>query len=148
MQSNKKRLILTYAIGVFLFGADIILRYFSITRWNSVVAFKNLFGWYPSANSGIAFGLYVPPNIILILSVIFLTLLIWLFRLHESHDHVIIASLVFILAGALLNFFDRLYFGSVHDYFLLLTSNFNIADVFIVFGAIAIVLKSYKRLPE
>lgn len=148
MQSNKKRLILVYAIGVFLFCADVVLRYFSITRWNQISAYKNLFGWYPSSNSGIAFGISIPPNIILILSVIFIALLIWFFHLHESRDHLIIASLIFILAGAFLNFFDRLYSGSVHDYFLLLTSNFNIADVFIVFGAVAIILKSYKRLPE
>jgi lipoprotein signal peptidase len=148
MPPNKKRLILVYAIGVFLFCADILLRYLAVTQWNEIRAIKNLFGWYPAANSGIAFGLAVPTNIILLLSVIFLGLMIWFFRLRESRDNVIAAGLVFMFAGALLNFFDRLFSGSVHDYFLLLTSNFNIADVFIVFGAIVIILKSFRRMPK
>ena len=148
MPTNKKRLILIYAIGVFLFCADIFLRYFSAAQWNEIRAIKNLFGWYPASNSGIAFGLAVPPHITLMLTIVFLGLMIWFFRLRESRDNVIITAIIFIFAGALANFFDRLFFDSVHDYFLILTSNFNIADVFIVFGAIVIILKSYRRVPK
>ena len=148
MTSNKKCLILIYAIGVFLFCADLWLRYMSVVSWNKIFAYKNLFGWYPATNSGIAFGIEIPPHVMLILTIVFLGLMVWVFRLHKSRDMAIIASLLFIFSGALLNFFDRVISGSVHDYFLLLTSNFNIADVFIVFGAAAIILKTYKRLPE
>lgn len=47
---------------------------------------------------------------------------------------------VFILAGGLVNIFERIVFGGVIDYFKIFNIYFNISDIFIVLGFIVFIL--------
>ena len=55
------------------------------------------------------------------------------------------AAYILILGGALSNFIDRLLFGITIDYFRILTSVFNVADIMIVVGAGLLIVEEYKK---
>ena len=101
-------------------------------------------------NIGIGFGLlstdsstiYSLITTIIALVIIFL---LYIFVISESLDKFIYAI---ILGGALGNFYDRLVYKAVPDFIDLHYNNFhwftfNVADIFITFGIVVFVLRSF-----
>jgi len=98
-------------------------------------------------NQGVAFGLFsfnekFIYNILtaLIALVIFITL----FMIFKN-DGIKRFSLLMIMGGALGNFYDRIFFSAVPDFFDFHVGNFhwfifNVADIFITFGVIFMIL--------
>ncbi|MDD2758166.1 MAG: signal peptidase II [Patescibacteria group bacterium] len=126
----KVRLVIILSGGLFLI--DRLFKWLSANDWAQEQLINNRLGWLPSVNHGIAFGLPIPSALIIILSVPLLALVIY-FLLKQTNA-LAQAGLFFILLGALSNLFDRIFYQHTLDYFLVLTSLFNLADVMIVVG--------------
>jgi len=100
-----------------------------------------------SLNSGIAFGLQIHPQVILILSVI---IILFVLKIAKAELNFALQStkwaFALILSGALGNILDRLTRGEVVDFIAFnFWPSFNLADAFIVVG-VAIVLLFHKRI--
>lgn len=104
-----------------------------------------------SQNTGIAFGLKVNQNLILLGTIILLFFVLKIVKKElDMTKRLSQISILLILAGAVSNFMDRLLNGSVTDFISFkFWPSFNLADVFIVVGVLMIVVfyKKVKRLP-
>ena len=112
----------------------------NLTLNQSIPILKGIFHLTLVHNRGAAFGL-LRNQIILLIFVSFFTILLIYFNLRKSGRDKKFSlyklSLSFILAGALGNLVDRLYFGYVIDFLdLRVWPVFNVADSAITIGAI------------
>ena len=98
-------------------------------------------------NKGIAFGLFsfdenfIYQSISLVIFIISIVLIIMIIKSEGFKRY----SIVFILGGALGNLFDRIYYSAVPDFIDLHFQGFhwfvfNVADIFITFGVICLIL--------
>ncbi len=140
--ANNTRLTLII-VGGFLFCADRIFKSLSASSFSKENIFGGFFGWFPSVNSGIAFGLKLPQILIIFLSILFIIFLLEYFRRNENM--LLRFGIFFILLGAISNLFDRLIYGKTFDYLILYISLFNIADILIVTGAVMCAIYAYSR---
>jgi len=98
-------------------------------------------------NTGIAFGLFKDQGIVfIIIPVIAIVLLIYNIYYYKNNDEELsrtyIIAFSLILAGAVGNLVDRMYYGYVIDFIdLQIWPVFNIADSSITVGAVIIALK-------
>lgn len=86
-------------------------------------------------NSGIAFGLNLPANVILAASTLFLVIMLIWFFVHRPRTVMWVVAFGLIVGGGASNLLERFLGGSVADYIQLGSLNhFNLADVAIVIG--------------
>lgn len=133
--------------GLFLFLADQILKYFA--RVNPDFAYyiwKPWLGWELFLNSGIAFSLPFPNWLIILITPVLLLLLIaWAkepfgdAQGKKKRNKLFYFGVALIVSGAVSNFVDRVLWGATIDYLRVLTGVVNLADVWIVVGAIGLV---------
>jgi signal peptidase II len=97
-------------------------------------------------NEGIAFGLFSLDDNFLynILTLIILTVIIIILYLVATNKGFKRYSLIFILGGAIGNFFDRIYYKAVPDFIDFHIGNFhwfifNVSDIFITVGVICMI---------
>ena len=102
-------------------------------------------------NTGIGFGLFSTNSSLVYntISAIILIVIIGLIVHVISLDKIDKTIFGFIIGGALGNFYDRLIFSGVPDFIDLHYNNFhwftfNTADIFITFGIIAFLLRSFS----
>lgn len=143
--ANNTRLALIF-VGGFLFFADRILKTLSTSLSGNDWLLCRFFGWVPSTNTGIAFGIQLPQILVISLSILFIILLLEYFR--RTDDNFLRFGIFFILLGAISNLFDRIIYGKTFDYFLLYTSLFNLADVLIIIGAVMCILNTASKKTE
>ncbi len=140
--TKRSHLYLLIFTSGFLFLADQILKY--LARSNSDFTFyllKPWIGWEFLANSGIAFGIHVPQYIIIPLTLLILVFAL-LYSVHIKQKSArFVIGLALIIAGAVSNLVDRVVFSSTIDYFRIITSVFNLADIMIVVGAVLVAMK-------
>jgi len=99
-------------------------------------------------NSGIAFSIPVHPFAITILTLGILAYLAWNLATKELFSWETV-SFTFIFTGAVGNFLDRIFIGSVTDFIRLWELPiFNFADIFIFFGVMLYVSYSLKNAKE
>ncbi len=99
-------------------------------------------------NTGIAFGIPVPQNILLVIITIVLIIVCgWLIKgVKRKNAHTILASLL-ILGGASSNLYDRITQGFVVDYIdLSWFTVFNFADVMISLGVLILFLNELREV--
>jgi lipoprotein signal peptidase len=108
---------------------------YTIRRW----------GGFYLCNQGIAWGIQLPNFLfwlIWIPVIFFVIYLIWKNYKQPEIPRAFLFALLLILAGALGNFLDRMFFGCVIDFInLKIWPVFNLADSFITIGAIMIIIK-------
>jgi signal peptidase II len=97
-------------------------------------------------NKGIAFGLFSFEGNFLynLITLIIMTIIIAVFVLTINTNGFRRYALLFVLGGALGNFFDRIYYSAVPDFIDLHINNFhwfifNVADIFITLGIICLI---------
>lgn len=117
------------------------------SREEKILSFLNLsFSW----NKGISCGMFNNSNpLTFYLLTFFIAIIIVLFfayTLCEHRKNTIVIYEVVLLSGAVSNFIDRIMYGAVVDFldfhaFGYHWPTFNLADTFIVLGALGIILK-------
>ncbi len=128
MKPGSARLILL--IGGFFFLLDRLLKYLALASSEHLV--NTYFGWKPFLNPGIAFGLPLPTWLTVLFTVPVLGFMLYLLKKNFSARQN--QALFLIWLGALSNLIDRIFYKNTVDYFLVIISIFNIADVLIVAG--------------
>jgi len=100
-----------------------------------------------SQNTGIAFGLKINQNLILLGTIILLFFVLKIVKKELNMTKKLSQiSILLILAGAVSNFVDRLFLNSVTDFISFkFWPSFNLADIFIVAGVLMIVV-FYKKV--
>ena len=136
----------TYYIGgsilvLLLLLLDQYTKYLAIIHLKeqeSFVIIQDIFSLHYLENIGAAFGLFKNQRTFFIISTMIVVFLIAYFYIKmpkEKRYHPMMFSLLFVAAGALGNFIDRLRFGYVVDFFyfeLIDFPIFNVADCYIV----------------
>lgn len=104
-------------------------------------------------NPGIAFGILIPPYLIIALTVALLVLIIFLSRKElKTQSRLTQLCLSLILAGGLSNLYDRLTRGFVVDFISLDLKffrypDFNLADAYIITGVL-LILVFYAKIKK
>jgi signal peptidase II len=147
MKQNHLRLY--FLLSGFLFVLDQIFKYLAYQNQTfKIYLIKPWLGWEYFPNPGIAFGLPIPQPIILIITpLILVALIIWWKKNKKKTNHFYLGVFL-IFAGAISNFIDRVVFSITIDYFRVLTSVMNLADITIVIGAIFLLSKSKKSIKK
>lgn len=139
---------MTLSIGGLFLILDRWFKHMSIWSWADKGLINNFFGWFPLHNTGIAFGLPVPVWISITLTIpiiVFLTFFFFKSLLSISNFPISQMALFLILLGALSNFYDRIVYHGTLDYFLILTSIINLADVMIVGGFVLLLMANARK---
>lgn len=93
-------------------------------------------------NKGVAFGVNIPEAIFLPIWITIVVLIV--LYLYKNKSDVYFVSLI--IAGALSNMIDRIIFGCVTDFInLKVWPLFNVADTFIVIGAVLLIVSKIKK---
>jgi signal peptidase II len=137
---------------ILLILIDQISKYWVMTKH---IFYDNgsFFGIELSFNRGISLGLFHSENnfwFSLLLLVIALTLIMFLWYTYQMYQaHYQITAYVFVAAGAISNFIDRLHYGKVIDFILFYWKSlsfpvFNVADCWIFLGVFYILCFQYQ----
>jgi len=95
-------------------------------------------GGFYICNHGIAWGIRIPEWIFYLF---WLIIIFFILKQFSKNKHLFILSLI--LAGAVSNFIDRLFFGCVIDFInLKFWPVFNFADIYISVGAVIIIWRT------
>lgn len=126
-----------------LFCFDQVLKYFAQTHqkytWYLI---DHAVGWEYFANPGIAFGISFPLIPLLIIT----PLTLWFFfYTQKPRTYYSNVGFALICAGALSNMLDRIIYQYVIDYLRLITSMFNLADVYILVGVFILLREQWKK---
>lgn len=100
---------------------------------------KPWLGWEYFPNPGIAFSLPIPNLVVIAATPVIMFVIGWWWVKQPDKKNWAAAGLV--LAGALSNFLDRFRLGVTIDYFRILYSVINLADIAIVLGILWILFK-------
>ena len=147
---NFRKILLNFIIILAIFFLDRVSKNYilNIAAINSTVdiyvnSYLNL---YLIWNKGIAFGLFSFNNISSynLISVIIALISLGILVLIIKNNGIKKYALLFILGGALGNFFDRIYYAAVPDFIDLHIKEFhwfvfNVADIFITTGVICLI---------
>jgi len=140
------RLWLLITIGGFFLFLDQLLKWLALNIWSSPSLITAFFGWQPFINRGVAFGINLPSWAIFFVSIPVLVIIgsAAINERKKQNPRAFFAwSLLF--AGAFSNFFDRLVYNNVIDYFLIGMSLFNLADAMIVLGLGMAIFYGWKK---
>jgi signal peptidase II len=130
---------------------DLSVKYcFAHGKFGSAVLIKNFFYFAYQTNRGVAFGIHLGYFFQVIASIIILALLIYFGLKYllpiKTNAFLNQFLLGIIIGGALGNLINRIYLGYVIDYIILKPLPvFNIADVGITLGLIALFLLTYNN---
>ncbi len=140
---NKDTRIWLILLSVCLFGFDQWLKYLAQTHqtytWYLV---DGAVGWEFFSNPGIAFGISFPLVPLFIIT----PLILWFFfRTQKQTTLWSRIGFALVCIGALSNMIDRVIYGYVIDYLRMITSMFNLADVYILVGVIILLQQQRKK---
>lgn len=141
---------LAIVVMIVLLGLDRALK---LIAQKGLAGGWSFFDFYPRLtfhkNYGLAFDLPLARvAIIVITAIILVALLIWLVRVWNIQPHTQNA-LLFIIAGATSNLFDRVVYGFVIDAIEVFPrSIWNVADIMIVAGLLLLVLNTKSQAPN
>ena len=137
---KQTRLILFIFVGFFLLLSDQLLKYLARTSADfTYYIWQPWLGWEYLANPGVAFGIPVPNFIILLVTPLIIFWLAHMLATKKQISNKFFLGTLLILTGAISNFIDRVIFDFTIDYFRVITSVINIADISIVIGALLLI---------
>lgn len=145
----KHGIILTVALTILFAAADQLSKYFANLYISSPISLiDNWFILQKSHNKGMAFGIEMMPQLVLLFTTVILIFVI----IHLVYKEINLKKLTsvfavsLILGGAFGNLIDRLRLGGVTDFISFkYWPAFNLADLFIVMGVILGVV-FYKKI--
>ncbi len=117
-------------------------------NYEELVPVLPFLGLYRTWNPGIAFSMLsgLPDNILLLLTALIIGFVLYLWSRATTGQLAARIGFALIVGGALGNLVDRVWYGHVIDYVLFHTpiwsfAVFNLADIFITFGAALIIVQ-------
>ena len=143
---KKKDIIILLPICSLIVFCDLITKHIAFSMKESWMYILPIFNILKVKNFGVSFGLFNENPEIMFYVIIVLDLAIMFYILHcfqtkklYTHPTLFLVSLSFIIGGAIGNFVDRIFTGSVRDFldFHIGASHwpcFNIADTFVCIG--------------
>ncbi len=81
------------------------------------------------------------PFVLIVVFIYIILVGLWIYEIKGLSSFTQSLVITLILAGATSNFFDRIIYGYVIDYIHFLNSYFNVSDLYIISGAILIIVK-------
>ena len=145
-----QKIIFVLSLCFALFVAECLIKYYFILNKipkEGFYFFGKLIQIIFTPNTNIAFSLFLPQALVIIIVIFVLIVLsyVWWQSLIKNNLWEFTASSLIIL-GALSNLIDRLIFGYVIDYIdLFFWPVFNLADVMIVGGIMIYILSEFKK---
>lgn len=146
--NQKLRHLIILLLGGVLFFFDRWLKWQTLHDWSSSNLINKWFGWYPFPNYGIAFSLPVPGWLQIALTVpVLVAIIVFFVKNISSSEPKLLKTLAFTLVftGALSNLIDRVLYNFTVDYWLIVTSIINLADVLVVVGFLIYFLQIKKQ---
>ncbi len=146
-------ILITILTTLFVVVLDRITKTFFVNLLSigeSLVVIKKVFHFTLVYNTGIAFGLFKDKGLVfIVIPIIAIILLIFNIYYYRKNDEGLSRGYIFafslILAGAIGNLIDRIYFGHVIDFIdFRIWPVFNIADSAITIGAVIIAIKCFN----
>ena len=142
MINKQNKLSLKNKIIFLVLGLALVVILDQITKFLAGYSMIDI-GWFKIIehnNFGILFGINLPYNLIIILSILFLAILLGLFFFSKLPNFIYYLGIVLSFSGGVSNLIDRIKFGFVRDF---LSFNFwpvfNLADITIVVGVMLII---------
>lgn len=133
--------------AIFFVGLDRAIKVYSLVYPGNFRFIGNILKFNPVENKNIAFSLPLSGiwlEVIIAFTIIFLTYI--LINLIKKQAFAQACFLLFVILGAASNLYDRIFFGGVIDYLdLRYFTVFNLADVMIVSGALALALSVHRN---
>lgn len=139
-----KRKVIIFSIIFFVI--DLVSKVLVVnTIKNDIVLIPNFLSFTKLSNSGAAFSLFTGGRLIFILLGIFVIIYIFKYMLDKVNNNFLMISYSLVLGGILGNLFDRIFYSEVIDFisfriFGYYFPVFNLADCFIVIGAIFLII--------
>lgn len=101
--------------------------------------------WELFNNTGIAFSLFIPNWLVLIITPVLLVTILFFFLHNKKRTPQRLFAVFLILFGAISNYIDRFLFSVTIDYLRIGSSVINLADIMIVAGAIRLIVSEKKH---
>lgn len=134
------RLLTCIGTTIVLVTLDLTTKYFATTLLTTPLGWP-YFGLSLAHNPAIAFGIPVPQPLIVGISIIALAAFGYLFARKTTPSRLTTLAFGLLLGGALGNLAERLFDGTVTDFFVLAgIPNFNLADTFLTFAVILFIV--------
>jgi len=141
---------------VILVALDQLSKYWVVSNMElyqqiDLLPFLSLFFTF---NEGVAFSwlAFVGPHALIILAIAIIIFVLWICKNTEPERWISLMGYAFVLAGAFGNLIDRVRLGKVIDMIFFHIDSigfrfavFNLADVFITLGAMAIILDEFLQ---
>ena len=125
----------------------------NMNLYESIVVIPSFFNITYITNDGMAFGINFPFGIYVFttISIVFTIVLIWYLWTIKDHHIVIRTAVGLIIAGAIGNLIDRLFFGKVVDFLDFMIGDihwyvFNFADSYVTVGMCIMLYDSFCLL--
>lgn len=132
------------ALGVFFFILDQLLKYAARSApFSRHYMVERLLGWEYFENPGIAFGIYIPAGITIVLTPLILVGLLAWFAHKKIKTKLFVYGIFLVAGGALSNLVDRILFGATIDYLRIWTALINLGDCAIVAGIALLLWDGY-----
>lgn len=137
-----------WGLSGFFILFDQILKYIAATYPNaSWYLVGNIIGWEFYANDGIAFGIPFPPVPLILISIVIIGFLIHLTQNNTIDTYTRLGAHL-VIAGAVSNVIDRIFFGITIDYLRIFYSVANMADAILIVGTALLFIYWGKREPH
>lgn len=147
MFAKQKQLIVASTPSLMFFLLDRVGKYIAQSNPEySWYIIEHWLGWEYHANPGVAFGIPVAQNFLLVATPLLLIVLSFFFfeyKLSRTPLAFFAWSLIFF--GAISNYIDRFAYSVTIDYIRVTTSILNIADIMIVVGGVLLLWKFQKK---
>lgn len=135
-----------FVIAIAIVIIDQVTKYYAqsyLQAIHTIPIIQDIFHLTYARNTGAAFSILRNKQLFLIImtSIVTLVLILYLFKNRKDPSILLKISIAFIIGGAIGNLIDRIRFNYVIDFFYLVIINypiFNVADIFVVVGAILI----------
>lgn len=110
----------------------------------SIDLIGSLVRWELFKNIGIAFSLFIPNWLVLIITPVILVTILFFFLHNKKRTPQRLFAVFLILFGAISNYIDRFLFSVTIDYLRIGNSVINLADIMIVAGALGMIFSEKK----
>lgn len=148
MTSYKKRTVIILFIAVFFVILDRFLKSLAMSDYlfANFSLFGSIFSFNFVPNYNIAFSLPLAGLGLNVLILLIIAILLYFFVYLLDRKDKTSYYIGFVLLGAISNYFDRIQYGYVIDYFdLKYFTVFNVADIMIVVGCLLLLINEVKK---